>query len=67
MSDSNERNAVIRSPRRKMRLGDRVLICGRPALSIKSGKNQDVVTAEEIVEAIYGKKVERIIFKKETE
>ncbi len=49
----------------KARYGYRAEINGIPVAKIKSGKRMDILTAEEFVEDLYGKPVERIVFKDE--
>uniref|UniRef100_UPI0040571441 hypothetical protein n=1 Tax=Agathobacter sp. TaxID=2021311 RepID=UPI0040571441 len=53
----------IRTPRKGARLGNRQIVAGQPVLVVKAGKQEDFVTAEEIAEAIYGRPVDRIIFR----
>lgn len=60
------KNNEIRTPRANMHLADRIMVAGQPMMKIKRNSKEDYMTVEEIAEAIYGKKVERIIFKKDT-
>ena len=53
----------LKTRRSKARYGDRVVINGIPMAVFKSGKRQDVMTAEEIAEDIYQRPVDHIVFK----
>jgi len=55
----------LKTRRSKARYGDRVVINGIPMAVFKSGKRQDVMTAEEIAEDIYQRPVDHIVFKDE--
>lgn len=54
---------ILTTRHTKVRYGDREIVGGVPVLIIKSRGKTDFVTAEEILEDLYGKPVERIIFK----
>lgn len=56
-------NKMIRTPRKGARVGDKEYIAGQPVVVIKSGKNRDFMTAEEVAEALYGQPVDHIVFK----
>lgn len=53
----------LKTRRNKARYGDRVVVNGIPMAVFKSGKKQDVMTAEEIAEDIYQRPVDHIVFK----
>ena len=55
--------SILKTRRSKARYGDRVVVNGVPMASFKSGKKQDVMTAEEIAEDIYQRPVDHIVFK----
>ena len=46
-----------------LRTRRKVEIAGQPLMVVKSGKKEDFITAEEIVEDLYGKPVDHIVFK----
>ena len=54
---------ALRTRRKKARYGTKVEIAGQPLMVVKSGKKEDFITAEEIVEDLYGKPVDHIVFK----
>ena len=54
---------ALKTRRNKARYGDRVIVNGVPMAAFKSGKKQDVMTAEEIAEDIYQRPVDHIVFK----
>ena len=45
-------NNIVRTPRKGARLGNRTVVDGKIVLHVKSGKLEDYVTAEEIVEEL---------------
>ena len=51
------------SRRSGTRYGTRVLVGDKPAVHVQSRGKQDYITPEEIIEDLYGKKVEEIVFK----
>ena len=53
----------VRSPRKGAKLGDRVILAGQPVMVVKSGKQEDFITVEEIIEALYDVPVDHIVFK----
>ena len=53
----------LKTRRNQAHYGDRVVIDGIPMASFKAGKKKDLMTAEEIVEDIYKRPVERIVFR----
>ncbi len=55
--------SILKTRRSKARYGDRVVVNGVPMAAFKSGKKQDVMTAEEIAEDIYQRPVDHIVFK----
>ena len=55
--------SILKTRRSKARYGDRVVVSGVPMAAFKSGKKQDVMTAEEIAEDIYQRPVDHIVFK----
>ena len=58
-----DQDTVLRTRRAKARYGTRTAIAGIPVLMVKSGKKHDYVTPEELVEDLYGRPVEKIVFK----
>lgn len=57
------RDKSIRTPREGAKVCDKDTLAGKPVMLIKAGKKKDFMTAEEVVEALYGKKVDHIVFK----
>ncbi len=57
---SNKQNEV-RTPQTKAKIGDRILIEGQPYLLVKQGDKKEVLSANEIIEALYGQPVNCII------
>ncbi|MDD3185902.1 MAG: hypothetical protein EOM34_15935 [Clostridia bacterium] len=55
-------NNIVRTPRKGARLGNRTVVDGKIVLHVKSGKLEDYVTAEEIVEELVGVPVDHIVF-----
>ena len=55
--------SILKTRRSKARYGDRVVVNGVPMAAFKSGKKQDVMTAEEIAEDIYQRPVDHIVCK----
>ncbi len=56
-------NEPLYTKRNRVRYGSRKLVSGVPVAEIKSGKKSDIMTAEEIVEDIYQRPVDHIVFK----
>ena len=52
----------LTSRRNRAHYGDRVFQFGMPVLNVKAGKRTDYVTGVEVVEDLYEKPVQRIIF-----
>ena len=52
----------LRTRRTGARYGTKVTVGGRPAVLISSRGNQDYLTPEELLEDLYGRKVEGIVF-----
>lgn len=53
----------LRTRRNKAKYGMRVNVGGIPVIEVKSGKKSDSLTVEEIVEDVYGKPLDHIVFK----
>ncbi|MCR5347703.1 MAG: hypothetical protein K6E38_07990 [Fretibacterium sp.] len=49
--------------RMKAHYGDKKILAGTPVMLVKSRGKMDFVTPQEILEDLYGKPVERIIFR----
>ena len=58
-------NNIVRTPRKGARLGNRTIVNGQVVLHVKSGKLEDYVTAEEIVEELIGVPVDHIVYRSE--
>ena len=54
---------ILTTRRKKAHYGDKSVLAGTPVVIIKAGGKTDFVTPEEILEDLYGRPVERIIFK----
>ena len=57
-----DRGNEIRTPRKGARIGDRAIINGKIVLMVKAGKQEDYIAPEQLIEALYGVPVERIVF-----
>ena len=57
----NKRTNEVRTPQTDTKIGDRVLIKGEPHLLIKQGQKTELLSAPQLVKAIYGKPVNCII------
>lgn len=53
----------LRTRRQNAKYGTKIEIAGQPLMIVKSGKKRDYITAEEIVEDLYGRPVDHIVFK----
>lgn len=51
----------IRTPREKVKIGDRSRMNGIPVSEIRSHKKTDFISTLEFAEGVYGESVERII------
>ena len=58
-------NKSLMTRRTKAHYGDKAFMAGNPVVVIKAGGKTDFVTPEEFLEDLYGKPVERIVFKKQ--
>ncbi len=56
-------NNIVRTPRKGARLGNRTIVNGQVVLHVKSGKLEDYITPEEIVERLVGVPVDHIVFR----
>ncbi len=54
---------VLMTRRMKAHYGDKKILAGTPVMLVKSRGKMDFVTPQEILEDLYGKPVERIIFR----
>ncbi|MBQ5523602.1 MAG: hypothetical protein IIT86_12500 [Oscillospiraceae bacterium] len=57
------KNEPLYTKRNRVRYGDRRMVGDTPVALIKTGKKSDFMTAEEIVEDIYQRPVDHIVFK----
>lgn len=57
-----EKMFPMRSLRSKAHYADKAVMAGEPVAVVKVGKRTDYVTAVEFIEALYGRKVEKIVF-----
>jgi len=53
----------LRSRRKNARYGTKTELAGQPVMIVKSGKKEDYVTPEELVEDLYGRPVDHIVFR----
>ena len=53
----------IRTPVKGAKVGNRAIVDGKIVLMVKAGKQEDYISPEQLVEAIYGVPVERIVFR----
>ncbi len=51
----------VRTPQTKAKIGDRILIEGEPHLLVRQGDKKEVLSANEIIEALYGQPVNCVI------
>ena len=51
----------VRTPQTNAKIGDRVLIEGKPHLLVKQGDKKEVLSANAIIEALYGQPVDCVI------
>lgn len=56
-------NRIIRTPRKQLRLGDKISCNGQPVLVVKFKKEKDYITINELIEAFYESKIDHIAFK----
>lgn len=58
-----KRQVEIRTPQKGARVGNRAIVDGRIVLEVKAGKQEDYITPEQLIEALFGVPVERIVFR----
>ena len=61
--ENNE--VVLRTRHKGAKYGTMGTVDGRNVVIVKSRKKEDFITAEEIIEDLYGKPVDHIVFKEE--
>ena len=52
----------IRTPREKIKMGERGMLDSKPVMVIKNGPKKDVVTLEYVAEALYGPGTKCVVF-----
>lgn len=65
-AESYSKKTLVSRPlvtkRKKARYGDLVLVAGRPLMVIKSGSKEDFITPQELLEDLFDKPIEAIVF-----
>lgn len=56
----------IRTPQKGIKIGHRTVSNGEIIMLVKAGKQQDHISAKQLIEALYGIEVDRIVFKGNT-
>lgn len=62
----NRSRFEVRTPQKGVKVGNRAMMNGRIVMIVKAGKQEDYITAEQLVEAMYGIPVEQIRFRDES-